>query len=52
VEAAKYLANHVIAPGRHVPFGPCVDAMERARGEALQISNVVNVARRHRPTVQ
>jgi len=31
-EAAKYLPNsiHVIAPGGHVPFGPCVDAMERA----------------------
>ncbi|HEY6825550.1 MAG TPA: alpha/beta fold hydrolase [Gemmatimonadaceae bacterium] len=31
-EAAKYLPNsiHVIAPGGHVPFGSCVDAMERA----------------------
>jgi pimeloyl-ACP methyl ester carboxylesterase len=31
-EAAKYLTNsiHVVAPGGHVPFGPCIDAMERA----------------------
>jgi pimeloyl-ACP methyl ester carboxylesterase len=31
-EAAKYLPNsiHVVAPGGHVPFGPCIDAMERA----------------------
>jgi len=30
--AAKYLPNsvHVVAPGGHVPFGPCVDAMERS----------------------
>ena len=35
-EAAKYLPNsiHVIAPGGHVPFGSCVDAMERAFLEA------------------
>jgi pimeloyl-ACP methyl ester carboxylesterase len=31
-DAAKFLPNsiHVIAPGGHVPFGPCVDSMERA----------------------
>jgi pimeloyl-ACP methyl ester carboxylesterase len=30
-EAAKYLTNsiHVVAPGGHVPRGPCIDAMER-----------------------
>lgn len=30
-EAARYLPNsvHVIAPGGHVPGGPCIDAMER-----------------------
>ncbi|MFI5228885.1 MAG: alpha/beta fold hydrolase [Gemmatimonadales bacterium] len=31
-EAAKFLPNsiHVTAPGGHVPFGPCIDSMERA----------------------
>ena len=31
-EAARYLPHsiHVIAPGGHVPGGPCVDSMERA----------------------
>ncbi|HEY2375731.1 MAG TPA: alpha/beta hydrolase [Gemmatimonadaceae bacterium] len=31
-DAARYLTNsiHVIAPGAHVPTGPCVVAMERA----------------------
>jgi len=31
-DAAKYLPNsiHVVAPGGHVPFGPCVESMERA----------------------
>ena len=31
-EAAHYLPNsiHVVAPGGHVPFGPCIDSMERA----------------------
>jgi pimeloyl-ACP methyl ester carboxylesterase len=31
-DAAKYLRNsiHVVAPGGHVPRGPCIDAMERA----------------------
>jgi pimeloyl-ACP methyl ester carboxylesterase len=30
--AARYLPNsiHVVAPGGHVPHGPCIDAMERA----------------------
>ncbi|HXT02651.1 MAG TPA: alpha/beta hydrolase, partial [Casimicrobiaceae bacterium] len=31
-DAAKFLPNsiHVIAPGGHVPFGACIDSMERA----------------------
>jgi len=31
-DAARYLPNsiHVVAPGGHVPHGPCIDAMERA----------------------
>ncbi|HEV8448654.1 MAG TPA: alpha/beta hydrolase [Gemmatimonadaceae bacterium] len=35
-DAARYLSHsiHVIAPGGHVPFGPCVDAMERQFLEA------------------
>jgi pimeloyl-ACP methyl ester carboxylesterase len=35
-DAARYLPNsiHVVAPGGHVPSGPCIDAMERAFLEA------------------
>lgn len=35
-DAARYLphSSHVIAPGGHVPAGPCVDAMERQFLEA------------------
>lgn len=35
-EAARYLPNsiHVLAPGTHVPAGPCIDAMERSFLEA------------------
>ena len=31
-DAARYLSHsiHVIAPGAHVPTGPCIDSMERA----------------------
>ncbi len=31
-DAARYLSHsiHVIAPGAHVPNGPCIDSMERA----------------------
>jgi pimeloyl-ACP methyl ester carboxylesterase len=31
-DASKYLPNsiHIVAPGGHVPFGPCIESMERA----------------------
>jgi predicted esterase len=49
-EAAKYLPNgiHVLAPGAHVPGGPCVVEMERAflnaaSGKAVDTSCVAGM---------
>ena len=44
-DAAKYLPNsvHVVAPGGHVPHGPCIDAMERAFLDAAN-PRVVNTS--------
>ncbi len=41
-EAAQYLRNslHVIAPGAHVPQGPCIDSMERAFLEAGSVTSI------------
>jgi pimeloyl-ACP methyl ester carboxylesterase len=41
-DAARYLPNsiHVIAPGGHVPYGPCIDAMERQFLDAASASAV------------
>ena len=41
-EAAQYLPNsiHVVAPGAHVPRGPCIDSMERAFLEAGSVAQV------------
>ncbi len=41
-QAARYLSNsiHVIAPGGHVPFGPCIDLMEQQFLETARASAV------------
>ncbi len=41
-EAARYLPHslHVVAPGAHVPRGPCIDSMERAFLEAGSVAPV------------
>jgi pimeloyl-ACP methyl ester carboxylesterase len=41
-DAARYLPNsiHVVAPGGHVPRGPCIDAMERQFLEAASATAV------------
>jgi pimeloyl-ACP methyl ester carboxylesterase len=41
-DAARYLSNsiHVIAPGGHVPRGPCIERMERAFLDAAKVAAV------------